>query len=253
MENSRIRSAAGTVALVALLISVSCRPTPVEDAGGQEPDWQSLRHAMVVEQIQPRGVGEPLVLQAMRTVPRHEFVDPPFKTQAYDDVPLPIGDGQSIPQPYIVALMAELLEVGSGDKVLEVGTGSGYQAAVLAAMGVEVYTIEIRPGLCAKARERLERLGYSAVSVRCEDGYGGWAEAAPFDGIVVTGAWETVPEPLYAQLAEQGRLVIPLGESLYKDLRVVTRTADGFEERSVIPVSFEVLDRDPPEVSEEDD
>jgi protein-L-isoaspartate(D-aspartate) O-methyltransferase len=207
---------------------------------------------MVREQIERRGVGDPAVLAAMRSVARHEFVEVGFRQQAYDDVPLPIGDGQSTPQPYIVALMTELLEVGPGDRVLEVGTGSGYQAAVLAAMGVEVYTIEIRQSLCEQAIERLQRLGYESVNVRCDDGYGGWVEAAPFDGIIMTAAWEGVPEPLFDQLRVHGHMVMPFGELIYKDLRVVTRTDKGFEERSVIPVSFPVLDRTvTPEIDED--
>ncbi len=205
--------------------------------GGGEPDWAAQRDRMVRTQIESRGVRDPAVLAAMRAVPRHEFVPPAWRADAYRDSPVPIGDGQTISQPYIVALMTELLEVGPGKKVLEIGTGSGYQAAVLDAMGVEVYSIEIRPSLCRSATETLLRLGYRRVHVRCGDGYGGWPEEAPFDGIVVTAAPERIPDPLLDQLAVGGHMVIPVG-AFYQELKVITRTPDGFEERSVIPVRF---------------
>ncbi len=206
-------------------------------AGGGSDPWAARRERMVRTQIEARGVQDPRVLEAMGTVPRHEFVPEAWRDEAYRDSPVPIGDGQTISQPYIVALMSELLEVGPGEKVLEIGTGSGYQAAVLAQMGAEVYTIEIRPGLCRRARETLERLGYERVHVRCGDGYGGWPEEAPFDGIIVTAAPERIPEPLLEQLDVGGHMVIPVG-AFYQELKVITRTEDGFEERSVIPVRF---------------
>ena len=140
-------------------------------------------------------------------------------------------------RPYIVALMSELLEVGDGKKVLEIGTGSGYQAAVLAEMGVEVRSIEIRPRLCERAAKTLAELEYSLVQVRCGDGYGGWPEESPFDGIIVTAAPERVPDPLLDQLALGAKMVIPVGD-FYQELKVITRTPDGFDERSVIPVRF---------------
>jgi len=192
---------------------------------------------MVEEQIESRGVRDPKVLEAMRTVPREKFVPQSVRKHAYEDGPLPIEDGQTISQPYIVALMTELLEVGPGNRVLEIGTGSGYQSAVLAAMGVEVFTIEIRPLLCRTARERLERLGYSSVHVRCGDGYGGWPAEAPFDGIIVTAAPERVPDPLLDQLKVGGHMVIPVG-AFYQELKVITRNGGGYEERSVVPVRF---------------
>jgi len=192
---------------------------------------------MVRTQIEARGVKDPAVLDAMRTVPRHLFVPESARDGAYADSPMPIGDGQTISQPYIVALMTELLEVGPGDSVLEVGTGSGYQAAVLAQMGVNVYSIEIKPRLCQAAQETLAELGYDLAHVRCGDGYGGWPERAPFDGIIVTAAPERIPAPLLEQLATGSHMVIPVG-AFYQELKVITRTEQGVDERSVIPVRF---------------
>jgi protein-L-isoaspartate(D-aspartate) O-methyltransferase len=166
---------------------------------------------MVDSQIVARGVSNPLVLRAIRAVPRHEFVPTDYLDQAYDDHPLPIGHGQTISQPYIVAWMSELLEVESGDKVLEIGTGSGYQAAVLAEMGVEVYTVEVIAELAAVAADRLERLGYQGINVLEADGYYGWEEHAPYQAIIVTAAPDHLPQPLLLQLVEGGRLVIPVG------------------------------------------
>jgi protein-L-isoaspartate(D-aspartate) O-methyltransferase len=203
-----------------------------------EEDGQAVaRRAMVARQIERRGVTDARVLEAMRTVPRHLFVPSRLADEAYRDSPLPIGEGQTISQPYIVALMSELLDLEPGARVLEIGTGSGYQAAVLAAMGLEVYSIEIVDELCRQARATLEATGYGAVTVRCGDGTSGWPEHAPFDGVIVTAAPEEVPEALTRQLKVGGRLVIPVG-AVYQELIVVTRTADGFRERSVIPVRF---------------
>jgi protein-L-isoaspartate(D-aspartate) O-methyltransferase len=165
---------------------------------------------MVASQIEARAVNDPIVLQAMRRVPRHEFVPPDYLGQSYEDHPLPIGYGQTISQPYIVAHMSEKLELKPGDRVLEIGTGSGYQAAILADMGMEVYSIEIVPELAAEAEARLKRLDYD-VQVRAGDGYYGWPEAAPFDAIIVTAAPDHVPLPLLQQLKLGGRLVIPIG------------------------------------------
>jgi protein-L-isoaspartate(D-aspartate) O-methyltransferase len=166
----------------------------------------------LVDIIQAQGVSDPDVLEAMRKVPRHEFVPDEYLDQAYEDHPLPIGYGQTISQPYIVAWMTELLELKPGEKVLEIGTGSGYQAAVLAELGyVEIYTIEIVPELAEMAAKRLDELGYTQVKVRQGDGYYGWSEYAPFDAIIVTAAPDHLPGPLVEQLAEGGRLVIPIG------------------------------------------
>ena len=166
---------------------------------------------MVRDQIELRGVDDPLVLEAMRRVERHRFVPEEFLDQAYDDHPLPIGYGQTISQPYIVALMSAALGVQPGDRVLEIGTGSGYQAAVLAEMGMQVYTIEIVPELAEAASARLQELGYSNVQVLNADGYFGWEEHAPYDAIIVTAAPDHLPQPLANQLAEGGRLIIPIG------------------------------------------
>lgn len=203
-----------------------------------EPDrWAGLRAEMVRRQLEARGIRDPAVLASIRSVPRHLFIPEEFRDGAYDDSPQAIGDGQTISQPYIVALMSELLEVGPGARVLEIGTGSGYQAAVLAAMGVEVFSIEIRDGLCRRASETLEELGYENVHVRCGDGYGGWPDEAPFDGIVVTAAPEHIPDPLLDQLIDGANLVIPVG-TFYQELKVITREGDQIAERSVIPVRF---------------
>ncbi len=174
--------------------------------------FAGAREAMVAETIEARGVEDVAVLRSMRTVRRHAFVPEEYLDQAYADHPLPIGYGQTISQPYIVALMTELLELEPGDKVLEIGTGSGYQAAVLAELGdAEVYSIEIVPELAEQAAERLDALGYDAIHLRQGDGYFGWPEYEPFDAIIVTAAPDHLPAPLIGQLSEGGRLVIPIG------------------------------------------
>lgn len=195
------------------------------------------RERMVAEQIEARDVRDPHTLAALRAVERHLFVPPAYLDEAYDDHPLPIGHGQTISQPYIVAFMTEALGLRGGERVLEVGTGSGYQAAVLARIAAEVYSIEIVEPLASEARERLARLGFGNVEVRAGDGYLGWPEAAPFGGIMVTAAAPRIPEPLKSQLAEGGRLVIPVGDEL-QELVVVTRRGAAFEERRVLPVRF---------------
>ena len=174
-------------------------------------EYASVREEMVATQIEARGVSIPTVLNAMRTVPRHEFVLEQYIDRAYSDHPLPINHGQTISQPYIVALMSELLEIEVGEKVLEIGTGSGYQAAVLGEMGADVYTVEIIPELAQEARHRLDNLGYTQINSLTADGYFGWKEHAPFDAIIVTAAPDHLPQPLANQLAEGGRLVIPIG------------------------------------------
>jgi len=193
---------------------------------------------MVKDQIIARGVSDKLVLKAMLKVKRDKFVPDEMKEMAYIDSPLPIGEGQTISQPYIVALMTELLGLKGDEKVLEIGTGSGYQAAILAEIVKEVYTIEILKPLADTARQRLQKLGYKNIQVKCGDGYKGWIEHAPYDGIIVTCAPDHIPEPLTEQLKIGGRMVIPVGES-YQVLLLLTKTAEGqFTRRPVIPVRF---------------
>ena len=203
----------------------------------QEDATVERRHRMVDGQIRARGVTDSRVLEAMARVPRHQFVPDAVRGQAYDDYPLPIGEQQTISQPYIVALMTSLLELKGDEKVLEIGTGSGYQAAVLAELANEVYTIEILEPLSARAQKTIAALGYQNIRFRVGDGWAGWPEAAPFDDIIVTAAPEKVPQPLLDQLKVGGRLVIPVG-SFFQDLLVYTKTATGLEKKNVIPVRF---------------
>lgn len=175
-------------------------------------DFERERDIMVRTQLVPRGIADPRVLEAMRRVPRHIFAGESMRQYAYDDSALPIGDGQTISQPYMVAVMTELLEVKDTDKVLEVGTGSGYQAAVLAELAKEVYTVERFESLSARAREKIREAGYENVFFRVGDGTLGWPEAAPFDGIIVTAGAPDIPEPLIRQLSEGGIIVIPVGD-----------------------------------------
>ena len=232
-----------TSALAVVLLA--CRPAPVPSSPppaspGASPPATSqarAREHMVREQIEARDVRDPLTLAAMRKVPRHELVPAEMRAFSYHDNPLPIGLGQTISQPYIVAFMTEALGLRGGEKVLEVGTGSGYQAAVLAEIAAQVYTIEIVAPLAERARADLARLGYANVHVRAGDGYLGWPEAAPFDAIIVTAAAPRIPEPLKAQLKDGGRLVIPVGEE-YQSLVVLTRTGSRFVEQTVLPVRF---------------
>jgi protein-L-isoaspartate(D-aspartate) O-methyltransferase len=215
------------------LALAACAGVPAEKPG----DVAAARERMVREQIEARGVSDPRTLRALRAVPRHLFVPAAEAASAYDDRPLPIGHEQTISQPFIVAFMTEALKLQGGEKVLEVGTGSGYQAAVLAAAGAKVHTIEIVAPLAEEARERLARLGYDTVEVRAGDGYLGWPEAAPFDAIIITAAAPRIPEPLKAQLKDGGRLVMPLGDQA-QELVLVTRTGAAFPERRLIPVRF---------------
>jgi protein-L-isoaspartate(D-aspartate) O-methyltransferase len=212
------------------------------------PDWTALREGMVKEQIEARGVKNARVLEAMRRVPRHRFVPESARRSAYQDRPLPIGHRQTISQPYIVAVMTELLDPQPGDRVLEVGTGSGYQAAVLSGLVEKIYSIEIIPELAETARTTLAGGGYRNVQVITGDGYAGLPEHAPYDGIIVTAAPEKVPEPLIEQLAVGGRLVIPVG-GWSQDLRVLERTEEGIRTTKLFPVRFVPLVR-PEDASE---
>jgi protein-L-isoaspartate(D-aspartate) O-methyltransferase len=204
--------------LIAIALLASCSSTDVGQtqvstdlATGETDATLHARDRMVTDQIEARGVDDPEVLAAMRAVPRHQFVPSEYQDQAYEDHPLPIGHGQTISQPYIVALMTESLQLEPGQRVLEIGTGSGYQAAILSEMGMQVYTIEIIPELAEQARQRLDELGYANLSTLNADGYFGWQENAPFDAIIVTAAPDHLPQPLANQLAEGGRLVVPIG------------------------------------------
>lgn len=179
---------------------------------------------MVAEQLAARDIADRQVLGAMAKVPRHLFVSPAYRGQAYEDYPLPIDEGQTISQPYIVALMTQCLSLRPGEKVLEIGTGSGYQAAVLAQLTDKVYTVEIRENLATKASQTLKNLGYDNVQVKWADGYFGWEEEAPFDAIIVTCAANHIPPSLLNQLKEGGRLIIPLGSTLYfQTLTLITK------------------------------
>jgi protein-L-isoaspartate(D-aspartate) O-methyltransferase len=221
--------------MVALLGGILGAGCPGADAG---PDPTArARAGMVDRQIVARGVKDARVLEVMRQVPRHLFVPQDQAAFAYDDHPLPIGSGQTISQPYVVAFMTEQLRLTGTERVLEIGTGSGYQAAVLSRLASRVYSIEIRPELAAEATERLKAFGAENVEVRTADGFYGWPEEGPFDGILVTAAPERIPEPLLQQLAPGGRMVIPVG-GFYQELKVIERTPGGLVERSVLPVRF---------------
>lgn len=227
--------------MLALTIACSGRASESDSpqAGApSEREWAVEREHMVNGQIEARGVKDPRVLEAMRKVERHRFVPEEERPYSYDDRPLPIGMDQTISQPYIVGLMTELLKPKPGDKVLEVGTGSGYQAAVLGELTSQVFTIEILEPLGLRAKKTLEELGYENVHVRIGDGYRGWPEEAPFDGVMVTAAPERVPRPLIDQLKEGGRLVVPVGKSFDQQLKVYIKTSEGIKVENSIGVRF---------------
>jgi protein-L-isoaspartate(D-aspartate) O-methyltransferase len=217
--------------LLAAAVAVGMATTP-------RPDDFALARQRLVEVIRGGGVTDSRVLAALDAVPRHLFVPEGERQAAYEDRPLPIGSGQTISQPSMVALMTQLLEIRPGDRILEVGTGSGYQAAVLSRLAGEVYSIEIVKPLGDRARRTLTGLGYRNIHLRIGDGYKGWPSAAPFDGIIVTAAPPRIPEPLLQQLKTGGKLVIPVGDTL-QDLYVLTKRRDGgFDRRRVLPVLF---------------
>ena len=193
---------------------------------------------MVEEQIAARGISDPATLEAMRTVPRHEFLPMRLRGEAYMDYPLPIGHGQTISQPFIVAFMTEAIRPQPGEKILEIGAGSGYQAAVLAQMGADVYTVEIVEPLAEMARQTLERLGFKNAHVRHGDGFRGWPEHAPFDAIIVTCAPDKIPPDLVAQLRDGGRMIIPVGGGMEQELILLRKEGGKIEKQSVLPVRF---------------
>jgi protein-L-isoaspartate(D-aspartate) O-methyltransferase len=221
------------------LCFAACEGDPNGAAGAGDP-WLEQRRRMVEEQLGGRrdAIRDPAVLAAMRKVPRHELVPEEVRSLAYADRPLPIGHGQTISQPYVVAFMTEKLEPKPADRVLEIGTGSGYQAAVLAEIVAEVRSIEIVPELAARAATDLKRLGYTNIHIRHSDGYQGWPEAAPFDAIIVTCAPEAVPAPLVAQLKPGGRMIIPVGEANEQKLILLRKLGDHLEQQAVLPVRF---------------
>jgi len=200
--------------------------------------YAGLRSRMVERQIARRGIKKPRVLEAFRRVPRHRFVPEPYRSRAYDDTPLPIGEGQTISQPYIVAYMTAALDLKPSDIVLEIGTGSGYQAAILAELCAHVFTIEIVESLGKRAEALLNDLGYRNISVKIGDGYQGWEEHAPFDAIIVTCAPTDVPIPLKRQLKEGGRMVIPVGSGFSQDLVVLRKKEGTLQVESTLPVRF---------------
>lgn len=212
--------------------------TDFSSAQQTEDSYAMSRQSMVNRQIKARGIDDRQVLEAMLNVERHLFVPKEYRSEAYADHPLPIGEGQTISQPYIVAFMTETLELTANDRVLEVGTGSGYQAAVLAEICDSVFTIEIFESLGIRAKNLLYALGYDNVSVKVGDGYKGWPEKAPFDAIIVTCAPTDVPNPLIEQLSDNGRIIIPVGPSYNQNLVVMEKSNGRLKEKDVLPVRF---------------
>lgn len=225
------RSVVRRLAAALLAAGLVCGSASAGDA------YEAQRHAMVEQQIKKRGITKPEVLAAMEQVPRHMFVPDSLRADAYSDRPLPLGQGRTVYQPYMVALMTSLLDLKHGDKVLEVGTGTGYHAAVLSRIAREVYSIEIVEPVASQARKRLYVLGYHNVEVRNGDGYRGWPDEAPFDAILLSAAPPSIPSirPLLNQLRVGGKMVAPVG-GFFQDLLVITKAADGLEKRTVIPV-----------------
>jgi protein-L-isoaspartate(D-aspartate) O-methyltransferase len=228
------------IVIIILILMVSYALIFAQEAVTQASpnlDFKNLRERMVTYQIEQRGVKDRRVLEAIRKVERHKFVPLALQHLAYEDTPLPIDEEQTISQPYIVALMTELLQLKGKEKVLEIGTGSGYQAAILAELAKDVYTIEILPRLADRAKELVSELGYKNIQVKCGDGNFGWPEFAPFDAIIVTCAAKEIPPPLIEQLAEGGRMVIPQGE-VHQVLKLLVKVKGRIEQSDIIPVRF---------------
>ena len=234
----------GCVTFAAATLLLICASAPSMALQQQQDRFVEERRQMVDEQIRARGLVEKNVLSAMESVPRHLFVPDELRDRAYVDLPQRIGSGQTISQPYIVGLMTARLGLEGGEKVLEIGTGSGYQAAVLSKIAGSVYTIEIREELAKRAKETLDELEYENIHYRTGDGYQGWPEEAPFDAIIVTAAAPRLPEKLVEQLKVGGRLVVPIGE-YFQDLMVITKTEDGVKKERVAAVRFVPMISDP--------
>ena len=245
----------GVVALLTSFASVGLSPAqgPASQAdqwivrGAGKGTFSSSAGGMVERQLRSRGIDDPRTLRAMAKVPREKFVPNELRNSTYDDRPLPIGYGQTISQPFIVALMTQRLQPKASDRVLEIGTGSGYQAAILSELAGEVYTIEIVRPLAQHAEVLLRELGYNNVHVKAGDGYKGWPEHAPFDAIIVTAAPDHVPQPLVEQLKEGGRMVIPVGGAIVQHLNVLEKRGGAVKQTAAIPVKFVPLTRDPAE------
>jgi protein-L-isoaspartate(D-aspartate) O-methyltransferase len=238
--NVFMRTAGLWVYLLPWLMLVGAAATTCAGKFGSTSNYEEQREKMVREQIRRRGVKDSRVLAAMRQVPRHLFVPPESEVMAYEDRPLPIGHGQTISQPYVVALMTELARVGAKDRILEIGTGSGYQAAILSCLAAQVYTIEYIEALGLLAKKHLQDLHYDNVEVRIGDGYLGWPEHQPFDAILVTAAIEEPPQPLIDQLKPGGRMVIPLGREMdSQSLVIIEKDEQGrIRQHEAIPVRF---------------
>jgi protein-L-isoaspartate(D-aspartate) O-methyltransferase len=222
-----------------LLIFAICPSFLMGQVQKDTPKYRQAREQMVLSQIRSRGISDNKVLKAMSEVPRHSFVPKELASRAYRDHPLPIGEGQTISQPYIVALMTESLELKGSERVLEIGTGSGYQAAILANVTKDVYTIEIKEKLYTKANQILDTLGFTNIKTRHSDGYFGWPEAAPFDCIMITAAIDHIPPPLLKQLKDGGRLILPLGNPFsYQNLSLVTKHGEDFTVKQITGVLF---------------
>jgi len=225
--------------LLALLIIAVFPPFLWGQIQKDTPEYQQARKKMVQSQIRSRGISDQKVLNAMSEVFRHNFVPKELASQAYADHPLPIGEGQTISQPYIVALMTESLGLKSSERVLEIGTGSGYQAAILANVAKDIYTIEIKKKLYTKANQVIRTLGYTNIETRHADGYFGWPEAAPFDCIMITAAIDHIPPPLLKQLKDGGRLILPLGNPFsYQNLSLVTKHGEDYTVKQITGVLF---------------